>query len=283
MQIRFFGQYLLENRAITAEQLLAAIALQERTNRKFGEIAVSLGLLTEGTLAEVLTRQRTCDLRTGEAAVQLGFLTSAQVEQVLRAQRNSHVLIGEALVELGALPREALERHLAAFRAEEPDYEVAEPVPAQLAAPGLAAPAVDLVMKLLLRVAGLRSKLVAYRLGEPAPVAPDTMAAHVDLTGDAEMELALSAPRLVCSRIASGIAGEIVAPVDHSLLMDGLKEFLNLVGGNLCAVAARVGTKVEVGVPMFGGLLPAAPSDRLLVALLRLPDGDMEVALMTRH
>ena len=163
MAVRFFGQFLLENGAINAEQLLAALSYQEKTNLKFGDTAIQLDLLDKGQLAKILALQRSQDLRTGEAGVKLGVLTPAQVDQVLRAQKNSHVMIGEALVKTGALSDAQLSEQLQAFTKDQDTYQLSSGLPRQKDTTGLAAPAVDLAVKFLMRLANLQVRLLDIR------------------------------------------------------------------------------------------------------------------------
>ncbi len=274
MAVRFFGQFLLENGAINAKQLLAAISYQEKANLKFGDTAIHLDLLDKNKLAKIFSLQRSEDLKTGEAAIKLGFMTQAQVDQVLRAQKNSHVMIGEALVKTGALTDAQLSDQLQAFKKDQDAYQLSSGLPRQKDSTGLAAPAVDLAMKLLMRLASLPVKLldIRYSLTEARGVTTST--ARVAFTGDHEGEIALRASDRLCAQIASAMLGEPVAPDAKSAILDATCEFLNVVGGNLAAVGARQGKKVELSTPRSGDV--PTEGRNIMVARLGTPDGDIE-------
>ncbi len=281
MAVRFFGQFLLENGVIDAKQLLAAISFQEKTNLKFGDTAINLGLLDEERLGKVFALQRAEDLKTGEAALKLGFLTQAQIDQVLRAQQNGHVMIGEALVQTSALTRENLEKQLVAFKADQEPYRSADAVPAHLDPSGLGRPAVDLAMKFLLRLANFSMKLVETRVGPLAPASLPGYTARVGFPGDVKGEIAMRANASISARIASAMLGEPVPPDAAATVLDATSEFLNVVGGNLSAAAARMGKKVELAAPKTGELSAPSAGQHMLVARLAAPEGEIEFVIVT--
>jgi CheY-specific phosphatase CheX len=274
MPIRFFGQFLLENGAINAEQLLAAISYQEKTNLKFGDTAIQLGLLDKDKREKIFSLQRTADLQTGEAGIKLGFLTPAQVDQVLRAQKNSHVMIGEALVKTGALSDAQLSEQLQVFKKDQDIYQLSSGLPRQKDPTGLAAPAIDLAVKFLVRLANLQVKLLDIRYSLAKAGDGTSYTARVAFTGDHEGEIALRARDHLCAQIASGLLGEPVAPDATSVILDATSEFLNVVVGNLAAVGARQGKKVELSTPRSGDV----PTDgrNVVVARIGTPEGDIE-------
>jgi CheY-specific phosphatase CheX len=278
MAVRFFGQFLLENRAINAQQLLAATSYQEKMNLKFGDTAIQLGLLDKDKVAKIFSLQRSEDLKTGEAGIKLGFLTQVQVDQVLRAQKNSHVMIGKALVETGALTDAQLSEQLQAFKKDQEAYQLYSGLPQQKDSTGLAAPAIDLAVKLLMRLANLQVKLLDVRYSLAKTGGGTTYTARVAFTGDHEGEIALRASDRVCAQIASAMLDEPVTPDAKSMILDATCEFLNVVGGNLAAIGARQGKKVELSTPRSGDV----PTDgrEVVVARLGTPDGDIEFIIV---
>lgn len=91
--------------------------------RRFGDLLVELGLVTEGQVAEALALQPLTGTRVGEALLSLGYLTRAQLQRALSVavtRGESIVLdrppLGEILVGLKAVSAEQLEQGLAAQR-----------------------------------------------------------------------------------------------------------------------------------------------------------------------
>ncbi len=278
MGVRFFGQYLLENGVIKAEQLLAAIAKQDETNLKFGDMAISLELLTKEQVDRILALQRERDIKIGEASVELGFLTTAQVEQVLRAQKNSHIMVGEALVATGGLTREQLEVQLAAFAEDQKPFRVVQVVSPALDPTGVARPVIDLATKFLLRIAGLQVRVGELR-GQ-ASLATGRLTSRVAFHGDVKGEVVLRGKPELCARVASGILGEPVAASDVPTVLDGLGEFLNVLCGNLAAQLARSGKSLELAAPQHGEVTLSSDV-RLVEAQLGSPEGELDLIVIT--
>jgi CheY-specific phosphatase CheX len=279
MSVRFFGQFLLENGVINSQQLLAAITYQDKMNLKFGETAIRLDLLDKARLEKILALQRKQDIKTGEAAVKLGFLTASQVDQILRAQKNSHVMIGEALVKSGALTEAELSEQLQAFKKDQETYQICNGLPRQKDPTGLAAPAVDLIMKFLGRLANLQVKLLDIRYTLPTTEGGTVHTVRLPFAGDHEGEIALRASEHVCAQIASAMLGEPITPDARAIVLDATREFLNVVGGNLAAFAARQGRRVDLAPPCSGDV----PTDgrQLVVARIGTPNGDIDLIVAT--
>ncbi len=130
---RLIGAVLFEKGLITREQLDAALALQETTGERLGEIVVSEFGVSRLDLAGVLAEQWSglevaqeapskgsppvdafepltpdqVQIRRpiGEIFVELGFVTAEQLESALAQQAQSGARIGEILVEQGSLSR----------------------------------------------------------------------------------------------------------------------------------------------------------------------------------
>lgn len=278
MAVRFFGQYLLEAGVITAQQLLEALAVQRRMNVRFGQVAVAAGLLKEDQIMTILRLQRSKGLRVGEAAVALGFMTEVQVERVLRAQRNHHLMLGEALLESGALTREELDRHVLAFRAEQAQFKPDVHFPDELDPTGLAAVAIDLTIKFLLRVGGIEAKIEDSGKGIPSAGPARVLWVSLRFLGDSRGEVFLMAERTLAAALATAMLGRPVD--DEASMVDSLKEFLNVVGGNLASMAARKGgrnlelTTPEAKPPVL------APGAHSMTARLISTEGAMSVSLV---
>ena len=56
---RFFGQYLLEKRLVTSEQLLKAIKYQDQSRKRLGDVAIECGYMTEAQVRDYCKAQLT--------------------------------------------------------------------------------------------------------------------------------------------------------------------------------------------------------------------------------
>ncbi len=249
MAVKFFGQFLLEKGAVSSEDLLKAIDLQESKNLKFGATALSMGLLNREDFGRIHSAQRTEDLRFGDMAAKLGILTESQVEQVLTKQKNNHIYIGEALLSVGALTKEQLSEHLRAFKEDQSPYTSARVmVPRTVPEAKLWEMFADLTYKMLIRVVNLE-----FRPGpceEVTAFDPADVVVAMDFSGTVSGRYLLSVPAEVQLRIAKAILDEEdVSEEPEEVLEDTVMEFANIVLGNVAAKGAQMGKNIDINPP----------------------------------
>jgi len=265
MGIKFFGQYLLEKGIITRDQLLEAMEFQRSHNLRLGEHARRLGYLNEEQIQQIHAAQRHQDLPFGELAVRLGFLTPKQLEEVIAAQRAHHLYIGEVLVQKGFLSREALERELEAFHADQAPYRTGRvEVPPGIPHPEAVEAAVDLTGKLLQRVAGIQTVVGPCRVApRQVPVPEDGI--RVNLNGSLDGTYLLVLSRAMSLQVAGAMLQRSVGPEESEYVLDAVKEFANIVVGNLAAKLALRGQNVTPAPPVYlSGVHPAHGVDGLI-------------------
>lgn len=231
----FLGEYLVRLGFVTEPQLAAALALQKEVNLKLGECAVDLGFLSRADALAVYEAQRTNDVTFGVLAVKLGKLTRLQLEQALEYQRFKHLRIGEALVKLGAISAPLLEQAAKAFEdlwpkpaaktAAEPASKVAE------------SELVDCTQRLLVRVAGLRTKQTPW---EPLDAGPrvDLLTTGIQLNGRARLGLWISVSRVTGAALAKGLLPGFEG---HDVGHLALDELVNMVCGHAVSALEKVG------------------------------------------
>jgi CheY-specific phosphatase CheX len=278
MGVKFIGQFLLERGAINREQLLAATQLQDQRNRPLGAYAVERGYLTPAQAELINREQQVTDRRFGELALSMGLLNEAQINDVLGLQKQGRIRIGEALVAAGALDAAAFEQHFAAFQADQAIYQTGQvELPAGTPSSELVKVSIDLSEKLLLRVAGLTAKRgIAIAQGDLA--APELITIRIGFSGNATLQFAFSASQDVASAIASRVLGPAL-PLSEELVVDALKEFCNVVCGNICAKLSQPESPLEIGPPEDG--LPEKRGDQQsLLVPLHLPDGRFELRFL---
>lgn len=99
MFTEFFGNYLLNNGYIKADQLQDALEYQHNVRLKLGVLAVNAGYMTADEADKVNEEQKKVDKKFGELAVEMGFLKEEQVDELLSSQKLGHLLLGQALVD----------------------------------------------------------------------------------------------------------------------------------------------------------------------------------------
>ncbi len=250
MAIKFFGQYLLEQGVINSEQLLEAITLQEEKNLKFGEYALAKGFVTEADVTRIKSLQQTEDLYFGEAAVRLEILTDSRVAEILQLQNNDHLYLGEALVQIGHLDDATVDEHLQAFRQDQDQYS-SNQIEVPAAAGDMAKSAelvIDLTEKMLLRVADIRAKAGAVTVGN-VEVPDGQIITAVRANGSLSLDMVLTLSEDLATGIAGAIVGPDLAAESRDIVIDSIREFVNIVSGNVIAKLVQSGASLELEPP----------------------------------
>jgi CheY-like chemotaxis protein len=115
MPKRSFGQYLVNEGFITKAEHEKAYLLQNKINL-FGEIAIEMNFLNREDLPIINKYiEQHPDVRFGEAAVSTGMLNSTQLRYVLDVRTKRKARIGKILVEQGFINQETLNEALMSF------------------------------------------------------------------------------------------------------------------------------------------------------------------------
>lgn len=278
MGVKFFGQFLLERGVIKNEHLLAATRYQESRNRPLGAIAISMDYLSAAQAAEINRQQQSTDRRFGELARELGWMTDPQIEEVLAVQRSTRVRLGEVLVELGFISDKQLQQELEAFAQDQAPFEVARiQLPVETQKAEVVSVCIDLTEKLLLRAGGLQGKRgIVVTSGGERPPSP-LLSVRIPFTGAVRLDYTVSASRDVAFTITRRMLGNAVTLSDE-LAIDALKEFCNVVCGNICAKLSHADNPVEIGPPEEGAEAISKYTKGILVPM-HMPDGRFELRL----
>ncbi len=96
---QFFGNYLLKNGLVTAEQLREVLALQDTVRVKLGILAIDAGFMTAEQVERTNQLQAQVDKRFGEIAIEEGYMTEEQLSELLGKQSNRHLLLSQAFID----------------------------------------------------------------------------------------------------------------------------------------------------------------------------------------
>jgi hypothetical protein len=253
MGIKFFGQYLIERGAVNSDQIRAALNLMEGENRNLGTLAEAGGILTAEEAVKVNAQQRFCDVPFGELAVKMGLLSEEQVDYLLDFQDQARLRIGQALVRLGFLPNERLLQLLVQYENEQTQFRVGNVVlPEGLESNILAATVLDLLPKLLVRVAGISVRIEKGRAATDVADYPVRIA--VAVTGDVGLLICLLGDEDFSVQLAGATGGLDQARLEATrrnptLLADGVGEFVNVLAGNSMGMLERKNITTELEPP----------------------------------
>ena len=246
MAVKFFGQFLIDEKVITKLDLLRAIELQEKTNLRFGDLVVEMGLMTREQITLTHRAQRHEDLQFGDMAVKMGFLSTNQVQQVLKKQHREHLYIGEALVELEAITKAKLDFHLNEFKQTQ-KVHVSEKIviPAGLPHQPIWEIVADMTYKMLTRVAGVTFRTAPCSITTTLPERP--VVVEMEFSGSISARYFLTVPESTRKLIANAILKEGKAETGTAAEVDeSVKEFVNIVSGNVVSKAAQLGYSIDI-------------------------------------
>jgi CheY-specific phosphatase CheX len=249
MSIKFFGQYLLERNILSADQLLEAIRYQESRNMKFGEYAREKGFLNKEQVLKLNDEQKRNDMRMGELSVSLGMLTDEQVDEILTMQKNDHILIGEAIISKGFLTEETLDGYLETFKEDQSIYNIGDiSVPDGVKNAQFVKVMVDLTLKMISRIVGVEAKSDGGTV--LADDIPGTFTAiSITFSGALTFDYVFMASESLSRKVAEAVIGDSVDDEEPAMIVDGVREFCNIICGNVLAKFAQAGKNVEISIP----------------------------------
>jgi hypothetical protein len=122
-----FGLHLYRKGTITADELVAALELQEKRPVRLGQLALEEGILSVRDVFDVLRAQHHAPHdRFGELAIEMGRMKRADLARLLMAQADRKVPLSDLLVCQGILSRRQADAELEAYRQAQlrPRHEV---------------------------------------------------------------------------------------------------------------------------------------------------------------
>lgn len=115
---RRFGEFLIRKNVIDSFALVQALNIQRRRGLiPLGEIALHDKLISAENLLNILDIQSNTGRRFGDIALEFGYLTESQINVLCKKQMQLHSHIGEILVEMNKIKADELDRLLAEFNA----------------------------------------------------------------------------------------------------------------------------------------------------------------------
>ncbi len=118
MFCRYFGNYLVGKNIITNKQLDLILEYRKNNRVKLGLIAVEQKLLTPARAEEVNRLQMKMDKRFGDIAIEKGYLTQTDVENLLGLQGNPYLIFVQGGTEHDIISKEKVDVCLLGFQKE---------------------------------------------------------------------------------------------------------------------------------------------------------------------
>ena len=255
---QFFGNYLVENQKITAEQFSACMTYIKANRVKLGLIAESEGLLTSSQVMELNYLQVQSDERFGDLAVKKGYLTESDVNYLLGLQSNPYLLFVQALDENGCLTNDEIDYNLTAFQKENDYSNSIMKAIRDGNIEGLLPAFVDVKDKRYLDLIGLTLRNIIRFISSYVRIAPGGFvsekvpkyAAYQKIIGDYELTLGFTGENDDILALADGYAKEEFPTVDEDAL-DSIAEFTNCVNGLYAAELSFQNISLDMLPPML--------------------------------
>lgn len=118
MYTQVFGNYLLSKELITQKQLIDALAQQKDEILSKGTLALFYGYMSASEVEEISALHETQHRKFSELAIEHGYLTQEQVLTLLNADAPSFLLLGQILLNNKAFTYEQFSNILADYRSQ---------------------------------------------------------------------------------------------------------------------------------------------------------------------
>lgn len=255
---QFFGNYLIENQKITAEQFSSCMDYIKANRVKLGLIAENEGLLTRAQANELNYMQMQSDKRFGDLAVEKGYLSEADVTYLLGRQGTPYLIFVQALVENGYMSREEIDEALVDFQQsngysdaimkaiKEGDIEAMLPAFIETKDEKYI-PLVGLTLRNIVRFI---SSYIRIEKGELASSLSSPYIAYQQTEGDYDGFLGFLSVDDGILAIADGYAKEEFEAVDEDAL-DSVCEFTNCINGLYATELSYKDISIDMLPPEF--------------------------------
>lgn len=251
MSVKFFGQFLIDQGELDASHVREALRLMEAENFSLGGWAIKQGFMQQADVIKVNAEQRRNDARFGDLAVSMELLTSDQLVEILQRQREKQLPIGEALVRLGHVGADRLGVLLDAYKADQAQYDIGEvELPDGLASHRVTRYVIELLPRFMLRVAKLHVKVGEVRPFKTAPGYAEVRVS-VPIKDTRGLDVTLISDLAFAEALASAASGLPLTDLYPEMVADGVGEFLNVLAGNAASAVAKEGYPVELGPPDY--------------------------------
>ena len=255
---QFFGNYLLENQKITAEQFSSCMDYIKANRVKLGLIAENEGLLSRAQADELNHLQQQTDKRFGDLAVEKGYLTDADVTYLLGRQGNPYLIFIQALQEKNILTRDEIDNAINDFKTSNgysdevlqaiQDGNIEKILPAFIDKDN--EKYISLVSLTLRNIVRFVSSYI--RIGKAAVVSSISARyiAYQHTTGDHDGFLGFTCDDDGILSIASAYAKEVFDTVDEDAL-DSVCEFTNCINGLYATELSYQNVTIDMLPPEF--------------------------------
>jgi hypothetical protein len=256
MFTQFFGQFLLNNDLVSAEELNIVFQNIKSTRLRLGMIAIDEGFLTPTQVVVINNLQKKHDKRFGEIAVEFDYLTEVNLEKILNMQQSEHLKMAQTIVDLGYM---TLEEFAEALNTYKRYYGISDESFDELKN--------GKVDEVIYNIINTENQVIKeyvtlfYKniirfitnevyISEPVKLNGDEKFKYLfeqKLKGDQELYTAYTADESVLISFSSKYAGETIEVIDE-FTIDVCKEFLNLHNGLFAVNMSDMDSKFDLEI-----------------------------------
>lgn len=256
----YFGNYLLEQGDISAEQLADVKEAVKSVRLKLGLLAVASGLMTVEQADQVNQLQQTEDKRFGDIAVEKGYLTDEQVGDLLKKQGDPYLSFIQALTDKGIFTLDQVSARVEDFKAytgyTDQQFEDLKSgdldriVPLFFTDPALSSIHKDYVSVILRSI--MRFIDTDIRIDSIKKLGPHDVGKGVSqsLFGDQDLFTSFFGEDQTILEVASVFGQEDFLEVNEDSL-DALGEFLNVSNGLFVSGQSEKGVELDLKPPVM--------------------------------
>jgi len=268
---RIFANYLVNTGMLKETDLDSIFATQDEKRARLGVIAISENLLTIDQVEEINQLQAVYDKRFGDLAVEKGYLTDEQVSRLLFLQGNSFLTFIQSIIDLEILSMDQVNSALAEYQKENSftlmDMESLKSCDTDRIISIFLYEQPELLTKLSGIMVRTIARLIDYHVYIKRPTVvqemPITCCSMQELLGDHTILTALSGDSEAMTKAAIGFAGDGFIDNDEDAL-DAMCEVINCVNGLFATQVGQEGIDVDMASPKFEAREATLKSDWML-------------------
>lgn len=257
MFANIFGNYLIRKNIITEDDFLTIKMQLDRTRVKLGLIAVSEKLMTVEQADEVNQKQMQQDRKFGDIAVSMGYLTAVQVERLLALQGSHYMRFCQSAIDKEIMTLEQIEGAMDYFKKENgftsADMEAVKSGDVDRILPLFLpeipdGPLIDLLSVTFRCINRLASDDISLKRGYTTSNYMTGVVAMQEIVGDYNVVNAFSGDDKGILAIAEAFAKQFFDAVNVSTL-DSVGEFINICDGLFATTKSDEGMDLNLMPP----------------------------------
>lgn len=266
------GNYLIDKGLITQEQFRDLLLDQQKVRVKLGLIAVAEGLMSQEEADKVNRLQTVQDKRFGDIAVEKGYLTEGQVGSLLKKQGSAYLAFAQALENQQLMTVEQLEQFMLDYQYE--NHMTASDME------DIKSDDVDRILPLYLpvgsdkylEIAGTAIRMMMRCVDTEIYPGKAYITSQVEadngavqrMEGKLDVACALTGRGNELLYIASAFGREAFQEVNEDAL-DAVGELLNCINGMYASAASKRGVVLELLPPEFSADITKAAGGKMLI------------------